>query len=198
MLDKKEDSKSINEAKKEIEDFKRRLQKSRGLRKLMTKRAKERLEILRVNFYKFYRAGIYSQFRSVKKRRNTCVFIPTTNFLTALSKDDNLADNRLSLMNTKNLKAKEFKEKEELKTKMNNILGKIIFKADRRNMIIMKKIFEQFYLKTKLEAVTSIITNDKEKNKKKKKSKKKSKSLKEKKKDNNEDGKNNEEKKEEE
>ena len=56
-------------------------------------------------------------------------------------------------------------------------MEKIIFKIDRKNMIIMKTIFQKFYLKAKLESVTNIIDNDKVKKKKKKKMKKKNKSV---------------------
>ena len=71
-----------------------------------------------------------------------------------------------------NLSTKEIEEKEELKGKIVKALEKIIYKADRRNKIIIKKIFQKFYLKVKLESVQSIIINDKTKKKKKKKKKK--------------------------
>ena len=51
-------------------------------------------------------------------------------------------------------------------------LEKIIFKIDRKNMIIMKTIFQKFYLKAKLESVTNIIDNDKVKKKKEEKNEK--------------------------
>ena len=69
--------------------------------------------------------------------------------------------------------AKEIKEKEELKNKTCRILEKIVFKADRKNIIIMKNAFQKFHLKAKLESIKNIIDKDKPKKKKKKKIKKK-------------------------
>ena len=56
-------------------------------------------------------------------------------------------------------------------------MGKIIFRADRRNMIIISKCFKKYLLKAKLESLKSIIGNDNVKKKKKKKGKKKNKSM---------------------
>ena len=135
--------------------------------------------VLRVNFYKFYRAGIVSKFRSVKKRK-TCQVEGSVKFkLDSRDEPDDIIINKKSRMySTKNLTKKEIDEKDELKEKIVKVLEKILFKADRRNMIILKKIFQKFYLKTKLESVQSIITNDKARKKKKRKIKKKSKSSK--------------------
>ena len=177
--EKKPEEKKEIEEEREKKEKKKRLQKSRGLRRLMAKKANERLETLRVNFYKFYRAGIVSKFRSVKKRK-TCQVEGSVKFkLDSRDEPDDIIINKKSRMySTKNLTKKEIDEKDELKEKIVKVLEKILFKADRRNMIILKKIFQKFYLKTKLESVQSIITNDKARKKKKRKIKKKSKSCK--------------------
>ena len=174
---KKSEEKIETEEEREKNEKKKRLQKSRGLRRLMAKKANERLETLRINFYKFYKAGIISQFRSIKKRR-TCQVKGRVKFNldSKYEPQDLILSRNSGMKSAKNLSTKEIDEREELKDKIVKSLKKIIFKADRRNMIIMKKKFQKFYLKTKLESVQSIIVNDKTKKKKKKKIKKKSKS----------------------
>ena len=71
--------------------------------------------------------------------------------------------------------AKEKKEKEELKKKTIQILERIIFKEDRRFKILLKNVFQRFYLKTKLDSVKDVLESDKSNNKKKKKKLKKKK-----------------------
>ena len=172
--------KEIKEKKETPEDRekrekKERLQKSRGLRKIMAKKAKERLETLRVYFYKFYRAGIISRFRTIHKRK-TCQ-IKTSNKFNLDSREEQknsiLNKNTLKIKSSKNLSKIEINEKEELKEKIVKALAKIIYKTDRRNMVILKKKFQKFYLKTKLESVQSIIVSDTRIRKKKKKKTKK-------------------------
>ena len=178
-IQKQQDKKENDKKEQENEDLKARLKKSRGLRKLMAKKANERMEILRVNFYRFYRAGIIHKFRNIKKRK-TCEVrgsIHLNDISEINSGKGNFAEKKLRLKSAKNLMSKEIKEKEELKKKIVSSLEKIIFKIDRKNMIIMKKIFQKFYLKAKLESVTNIIDNDKPKKKRKKKMKKKNKSV---------------------
>ena len=157
---------------KEKKELKERLKKSRGLRKLMNKKAHERLELLRVNFYKFYRAGIIAQFRSKKKKKTTEVRgSKRLDISKRLLQNDDIDDKKFRLKSSQNLYAKDIKEKEELKKKTVRILERIIFKADRKNMIVKKKIFNKFYLKAKLETVKNILDKDKGKKKKKKKKK---------------------------
>ena len=179
-IKKQQAQKEKDKQEQENNDLKARLKKSRGLRKLMAKKANERMEILRVNFYRFYRAGIIHKFRSMKKRK-TCEVRGSIN-LSNINKEinsgeENSLEKKSRLKSAKNLISKEIKEKEELKKKIVSSLEKIIFKIDRKNMIIMKTIFQKFYLKAKLESVTNIIDNDKVKKKKKKKMKKKNKSV---------------------
>ena len=154
----------------ELDEFRERLKKSRGLRRLMNKKAKERLEILRKYFYKFYQAGIFSQIRKTRKRKS-CIFQP--GFSLELTREKFGLRSSLSSDKTRQLSSKAYKEKEELKTKTCKVLEKIIFKTDRKNMIILKNAFHKYQLKAKLDALQNIIDTDKSKNNKKKKKKKK-------------------------
>ena len=164
---KNENTISKNDLIKEEEEkkLKERMKRSRSLRRLLNRKAKEKKELLKNNFFKFYRNGIISKFRKEKKRK-------TVQVDSALS--CRLAQKLIEKQGIK-LGAKEEKEKEDLKQKIVSILKKIIYRADRRNMIVMKNVFQRFYLKTKLESVKNIIENDDNRKKKKKKKKKKSK-----------------------
>ena len=79
----------------------------------------------------------------------------------------------LSNQNSGKLNSIEAKEKEDLKSKIIEIVKRIVYKADRRKIIIMKSIFRKFYLITKLESINNILNSDQAKGKKKKKKKKK-------------------------
>ena len=133
----------------------------------MNKKVKEKREILRNYFFKFYRAGIVSSFKKAN-RRKTLVFKSPIN-LEFVEKPLILKENKLN----KNKTVKEVKEAHQLKDKIIKILEKMIFKADRRKMIILKKKFQKFYLTSKLESLKDIIDEDKVKKKKKKKKNKK-------------------------
>ena len=169
-----EQKKKEEKEEKEQNELKERLKKSRGLRKLLVKKANDRLEKLRVNFYKFYQAGILTQFRK-KTKKKTCVVKGSLNLpiSKAFLQDENIEKKEKisKLQTSKNVTSKMMKEKEELKKRTIRVLERIIFKADRRNMIIKKKMFEKFCLKVKLESINNIINNDKGKKKKKKKKK---------------------------
>ena len=56
-----ESNKYVSFIDKENDDDKKRLDKSRGLRKLLNKKAKEKKETLKLYFFRFYRAGIISK-----------------------------------------------------------------------------------------------------------------------------------------
>ena len=55
--------------KKEKNDLKQRLKKSRSLRRLLNRKAKEKKEMLKDYFFRFYRNGIISKFRNERKRK---------------------------------------------------------------------------------------------------------------------------------
>ena len=179
-IQKREEEKSEKQEEKEEKEKaekKARLKRSRSLRRLMIKKVNERRDLLRLYFYKFYRAGIVNKFRSIKKRK-TCqvresIKLSDLNINKINSGEINSLETPKRLKSTKGISSKDLKEKEELKQKIVEILERIIFKTDRKNMIILKGIFQKFYLKVKIESVTNIIVNDKAKKKKKKKMKKK-------------------------
>ena len=136
-----------------------RLEKSRGLRKILSKRALEKKELLRLYFFKFYRAGIVSQFKKIK-RRKTCQFrIP--NSLNIESKESKEINEKSNIETKETIFLKNLKEKEELKKRMVKSLEKIIFKEDRRNKIILKNALQKYFLMTKLESVKNVLEKDK-------------------------------------
>lgn len=159
----KKDEKAIKE-EKERSDLKERLRKSRGLRKLMNKKASEKQELLRYYFFKFYRAGLFiSRFKAYSKRRRSCQLTSSINIdLSRLS-----SKKALIKVSEKELNKKEKKE-EDSKEKLAEMLQKIFYKTDRRNMVIKSKVFKKFYLKAKLESLKDVLDNNKDKKKKKK------------------------------
>ena len=166
-IDTKKDEKTIKE-EKERSDLKERLRKSRRLRKLMNKKASEKQELLRYYFFKFYRAGLFiSRFKAYSKRRRSCqLTAPIDIDLGKIS-----SEKLLTKIIKKELNEKEEKEKEkeeDQKQKLNEMLEKIFYKTDRRNMIIKSKIFKKFYLKAKLESLKDVLDNNKDKKKRKK------------------------------
>jgi len=175
VFEEKEEAKIEREKTQTAKDeFLKRLKKSRGLRKLMSKRAIEKKELLRIYFFKFYRAGIVSQFRKIK-RRKTCQFkTPMSLEFTNKILEENHKNKDKEFEDESIAKAK--KEKEELKEKTIKILERIIFKEDRRFKIFLKNVFQRFYLKTKLDSVINVLDSNKINNKKKKKRLKKKKS----------------------
>ena len=181
-----EKEKEKEKEEKEEEDFslKERMRKSRGLRKLLVKKAKEKKEALKKNFFKFYRAGIIQKFRQQGRRRSCVINKPViTNLVKRiLTKDiDNNDDinnsNNSNNHSSKKLLSKELKEQKDLKEKTQKILEKIIYKKDRKTMVILKEHFQKFLLKAKLASVTNILDYDKNNRRKRKKMKKKRKKL---------------------
>ena len=164
-ISKKNDEESI-EKEKERNDLKERLRKSRGLRKLMNKKATEKQELLRYYFFKFYRAGLFiSRFKAYSKRRRSCQLTAPINIdlVKLYSKKEK------KKICEKELNKKEEKErKEDLKEKIYEKLQKIFYKTDRKNMIIKNKVFKKFYLKAKLESLKDVLDNNKDKKKRKK------------------------------
>ena len=178
----KNEQKDKNENKKELEENplekKERLKKSRGLRKLLTKKGKEKKEILRKYFVRFYLAGLYASIRQgvrkrtlEKKERNR-----SADHIHGKISFENNNNNILDFSNNEDEIEDEI-EKE--KNKRNKLLTKIIYRKDRVVILIMKKTLEKLNLRAKL---ISLKQNKKEritrsKSKIKKKGKHKSKSL---------------------
>ena len=150
---------------KEKEELKRRLRRSRSLRRILNKKSKEKKELLRASFLKFYKAGLTYKLRSSIRRRTVQFNAPlSANIMERLLKEKNDKINEEKKI--------EEKEKKELVNKRKQLLEKIISKIDRKDKIVLKNSFQKFYLKVKLDSVQSIIKNDKNKKKKKKKVKK--------------------------
>ena len=133
-----------------------RIQKARGLRKLLSRKGNERKEKLRKYFYKFYKAGIFSKVRSVRRvtkkyleRKNSAVQLQRKktlennldNFNTNINKKSNLTINLDDDESTKNKDLKEHKNnfttefKQEEDEDLNNFLKKsktAIIKFDQK------------------------------------------------------------------
>ena len=150
--------------KKEEVERKKRLKKARSLRRILVKKAKEKKEILKNAFFRFYRIVIFARFRSEKMKRT---FVPNK------QNSKEIFEKILSNQNSGKLNSIEAKEKEDLKSKIIEIVKRIVYKADRRKRIIMKRIFRKFYLIKKLESINNILDSYQAKGKKKKKKKKK-------------------------
>ena len=161
--------KTNNEENKDKNALNERLKKSRGLRKLMNKKAHEKQEMLRHYFYRFYRQGIYSQFRRVQRRKSIVMDEPP-DIEGILGKKDPKKEEEEDTFTR--LKKKQEKEKEELRQKIVKILKKIFYKTDRRNMIILSQKFKRYYLIVRFETLKNMISVNKVHKLRKKKRKK--------------------------
>ena len=158
-----------NEVDKVKKALQERLKKSRGLRKLMNKKAQEKQEMLRQYFFKFYRQGIYTHIRRAQRRRSVELKASINLNIEGLlgQKQPQKADDTFT-----RLKQKQEKEKEELKQKVVKILKKIFYKTDRSNMVILSKIFKRYYLIVRFETLKNMIAVNKVNKLRKKKRKK--------------------------
>ena len=158
-----------NEDNKDKNALEERLKKSRGLRKLMNKKAHEKQEMLRHYFYRFYRQGIYSQFRKAQRRRSVEFNAPQSLDIEGIlhKKEPQKVDDTFT-----RLKQKQEKEKEELRQKVVKLLKRIFYKTDRRNMVILSKKFKRYYLIVRFETLKNMISVNKVHKLKKKKRKK--------------------------
>ena len=126
------------------------MRKSRQLRKLLTKKSKEKKEVLKKYFNRFYLAcfyasiilGVRQKTSELKNRRYNSV--------------DNKV-NRKSIIGQKfdlNMNNNEGGDDEDIlfniKNKRIQILTKIFYKKDRLHFLIMKKTFEKLNLRVKL------------------------------------------------
>ena len=176
--EKKEDNNNQKKKSDEINDQIRRIQKARGLRKLLSRKSKEKHEKLKIYFYKFYRAGVLSKMRSVRKLtskylRNSLTKkgnTKTEEQIKAEVEQDKHLSNFLKKSKTIILLHKKKNEEKELKRR--KLLEKIFFKADRNNVKIIKNIFEKYYLRSKLISFGNNVTLAKRKKKRKKTKKK--------------------------
>ena len=143
-----------------------RRNKARNLRKLMMKREKDKLENLRINFYKFEINGMLHILkknsrlsRLTKKKSNS-----TQNVLTNLNLE-NMENNKiedikeLTLLDKKRIE--EEKKKKELEKKRIEILKSIFHKKDRQITLVKRKTFEKWNLRAKFFSLISITKNGK-------------------------------------
>ena len=135
----------------------------------MNKKAHEKQEMLRHYFYKFYRQGIYSQFRKAQRRRSVEFNAPLSLDIEGIlhKKEPQKVDDTFT-----RLKQKQEKEKEELRQKVVKLLKRIFYKTDRRNMVILSKKFKRYYLIVRFETLKNMIAVNKVNKLRKKKRKK--------------------------
>ena len=98
----------------------------------MIKKVNERKDLLRLYFYKFYRAGLINKFRNIKKRK-TCQVRESIKFNNINSERLNSGEldsleKAKKTKSSKNLSSKELKEKEELKKKLWKFWKKLYLK----------------------------------------------------------------------
>ena len=149
----------------------------------MSRRVKEKNQILREYFYKFYRAGIFSKMRSVRKVTNTYMMRNSLqgNININNKEDSKKEEEDISLLffkeKSKSVMVQHDEEIKELKIKRKKILESIIYKTDRDNVKILKNMFEKYYLRSKVLSFGTDVCVKKKKKKKKKIGKKKSKNV---------------------
>ena len=129
---------------KEEMEKRERLKKSRGLRKILTKKGKEKKEILRKYFHKFYLGGIYASIRKGARKRTSEM---------KQQKRNRSVDNKheFNLLNiSMNIDEEEENNTEKGKNRRNELLTKIFNRKDRIMILIMKKTLEKYNLRAKL------------------------------------------------
>ena len=154
---------NIKEKKENIENNKvdenpetkrERLKKSRGLRKILTKKVKEKKEILRTYFRKFYLGGLYISIRKGVRNRTQDI----KRALLEKKRVRSVEHKRIStceLLLNKNLfnfsvGEEEYMENEENIKKRNQLLTKIIYRKDRVHTLVLKTAFQKLNLRVKL------------------------------------------------
>ena len=166
--------------------------RARGLRKLLNRKAKEKIELLRKYFYKFQRAGILLALRKGTKRANLYKKMEGIDLETAFNTvkrshsiceieiDENICveefkealdkkreDKKLAEELEKN-KIEEERRKKEVNKIQNKAIEILLNRADKYNKTILKKNFEIFYLKSKIMSLNEYDTKSPKKQKKSK------------------------------
>ena len=176
----KENAEKI-EIEENPEEKKERIKKSRGLRKLLTKKVKEKKELLRVYFKKFYLGGLYMSIRQgVRKKTLEMKKLRTEN-----KRVKSVEHKRGSKFLQNNLFNFSVREEEENDNDYNNnikrrnhLLTKIIYRKDRIHTLVLKSIFQKLNLRVKLLSLNAVKKEQsKNRTKGKKKYKRKSQSL---------------------
>ena len=180
--EKKEEIKKIEEeAKIDPKEKQERIKKSRGLRKLLTKKEKEKKDTLRQYFRKFYFSGLYLSIR--KKSSNVKEEETTKRSQSSFGKRESVMKlNTLKntfLFDLDNIETST--KKEEVVDRKIQLLERIFYRKDRIHTLIAKQTFQKFNLRVKLlslkEAKKERISKFGSKPKSKKKLKNKAKSV---------------------
>ena len=162
------------------EEKKKRLKKSRGLRKLLAKKAQEKKDNLRKYFIKFYLAGLYMAIRKGVRRKTCDIKKKSNNRSRSAEQRRGTTINIMQDVNLFNFSVRE-EEMDNINAKKKELLTKIIYRKDRIKNLIMKTTFEKFNLRAKLLSLKADkmerMNSSKYKNKVKKKGKKSSKSV---------------------
>ena len=160
-----------------------RMKKSRGLRKLLTKRGKEKKDTLRKYFRKFYLAGIFMSIRQGLKQKTLDIKDRRTKRTKSVDQGRPMTENRGAKysLNDNDEENEENEQINKIKLKKKLLLSKIVYRKDRVQTVILKKNFQKLNLRAKLislqEAQKERLAKSKTKSKLRKKKIFKSKSV---------------------
>ena len=179
--EKKPEENNIAEQKSKIKESRN---KSRNLRKLLAQKSQQRLDTLRKAFYTFQCNGYLNSLKTMVKRVSRLKEEDLKKAAEKIKEEDANANREKSessdesekekIEEEKIEKEKIEKEKNELNQKRLDKLRTIVFKKDRAIAIILKRVIENWNLRTKIISINNLgFGISKKKNKKAKKNKKK-------------------------
>jgi len=126
-----------------------RRNKARNLRKLMIKKEKEKGELLRKYFYKFYTNGMLCKLKKNAKYSHSSKNVRFNMDVKFYENGENQEENQeLTLLDKKRIE--DQRKKDELNLKRISALKIIFFKKDRHITIIKKQTIEKWNLRAKL------------------------------------------------
>ena len=172
--------------------------KSRNLRKLLSQRSIQRLEMIRKAFYTFQCNGYLSSLKKMAKRASR-ISEKDLQKVSEIIKEENENQEKAEKKEEEERMEKERIEKEKIEKEKNELNQKriekiraIVFKKDREVTIALKRIIENWNLRTKIISLNDLgVVKTKKKTKKVKKGKKKQKENKDENIENKEDDVNN-------
>ena len=141
------DNNKIIEDEKEKKE---RLKKARGLRKILNKKGKEKKEILKKYFHKFYLGGIYASIRRGIRKRTSEIKLQKKRNNSVECRRGTIVFSDLSLLNFSKNDEEESDESENCQKRRIELLTKIFNRKDRMHILIMKKTLEKLNLRAKL------------------------------------------------
>ena len=160
-----------------------RIKKSRGLRKLLTKRGKEKKDNLRKYFRKFYLAGIFMSIRQGMKQKTLDIKDRKTKRTKSVDQGRPMTVNKGAKyqLNDNDEDDEIMEQNKAVKIKKKLLLSKIVYRKDRVQTLILKKSFQKLNLRVKLISLQAAqkerLARTKTKSKLRKKNKFKSKSV---------------------